>query len=164
MKRWFRPVAYSTIVILTMLAVFGGAPTDEAVAASVQPDRISTRAARPVATELPVVLARIDESFAPALFVAPARQAPVAPVAPVALHTPVTTPAPPELKMLGWMMSDSVPYVFVEVGGESYTLSPAQPVAGDYRFDRIGDGVADFSYLPTGQGRQYAVSDPAVIE
>lgn len=161
MKHWFRPAAYSTIVILAALAVFGGAPTEEAVAASVQPDRVSTRAARPVATEPPVVRARLDESFAPALFVAPERQLPVAPVV---LSVPVTTPAPPELKMLGWMMSNSVPYVFVEVGGESYTLSPAQPIAGDYRFDRIGDGMVDFSYLPTGQGRQYAVSDPAVIE
>ena len=161
MKRWFRPVAYSTIVILAVLAIFGGAPAEEAVAASVQPDRMSTRAARPVATELPVVVARLDESFAPELFVAPERHVAVAPAA---LSAPVTTPAPPELKVLGWMISGSIPYVFVEVGGENYTLSMEQPVAGDYRFDRIGGGVVDFSYLPTGQGRQYAVSDPAVIE
>lgn len=162
MKRWFRPVAYSTIALLSVLALWGGGQTEVAVAAPMQPERTSARSAGTVPPELPVVQARVDESFASELFVAPER---TAPAAPVELSTPVmASSAPPELKMLGWMMSDSVPYVFVEVGGTSYTLSPGEPEAGDYRFESIGAGVVDFVYLPTGQTHQYAISDPAVVE
>jgi hypothetical protein len=62
------------------------------------------------------------------------------------------------------MLADAAPTVFVAYGNENYTLAPAQSVQGIYRFDKIGGGQAVFTYLPTGETRQYAVSDPALSE
>jgi len=56
------------------------------------------------------------------------------------------------------------PMIFVEYAGETYTLSPRQVAGGAYRFEKIGAGQAEFTFLPTGEARQYAVSDPAVLE
>lgn len=163
MKRWFRPIAYSIILILVGLAVFskppptvgaenGGAAHDAAtrpsLAAPATP--LATAALRP----------RSNEELATGLFAASRAAPPPVPAAPA----PVAADPPKDLKILGWMQSDAVPYVFVEYNGESYTLSPTQTVDDVYRFDKIGNGLAEFTYLPTNQPRQYTVSDPTVLE
>jgi hypothetical protein len=70
----------------------------------------------------------------------------------------------PDIKVLGWMQSDTGPDVFVEWNGESHTLKPAESVGDAYRFDRIDAGLAEFTYLPTGESRRYPVSDPALLD
>jgi len=62
------------------------------------------------------------------------------------------------------MQSGLVPYVFVEWSGASYTLKRSEIVEDLYRFEEIGGGFASFTYLPTGESRRYAVSDPALLE
>jgi hypothetical protein len=162
MKRWFRPVAYSTILILLAVAIFGRPATPSASVATL-PERVAHRAeaaARP-ASHAPVLHERGKEALAANLFDAAVE--PVAEEAPPVVET--VAPAPPaDLKILGWMLADAAPTVFVAYGNENYTLAPAQSVQGIYRFDKIGGGQAVFTYLPTGETRQYAVSDPALSE
>ena len=161
MKRWFRPVAYSIVLALLGLAVFGGsAPADGADEAIVQPapQRAARDAQAPVAID-PVRERRI--AWSANLFgVAPR---PVE-AAPPPVEVPPTPPAIPDIKVLGWMLSESVPHVFVAWGEESYTLKPSEAVGEAYRFDRIDAGFADFTYLPSGETRRYTVSDPALLE
>jgi len=167
MKRWFRPLAYAVILMLAALAVFGGSPADPSVEAAALPAPVAARAdahrpsPTPDAATTPAVAARDDAGFDTELFAAAPRPAPAAEAAVVA---PVAAEAPADLKILGWMLSGSMPYVFVELKGENYTLSPSQTAEELYRFDKIGGGFAEFTHLPTGQTRQYAVSDPAVVE
>lgn len=164
MKRWFRPVVYSLVLALALLAILGEAPADIPIAA---PAGVPALRARIVPSDVdaparpPMVLERSNGAFAPALFAVERKAAPVvAPVPMVALQ-----PAPPaDIKILGWMQAGALPHVFIEWNGESYTLTPTQSVGEMYRFEKIGDGSADFTFLPTGETRRYAVSDPALIE
>lgn len=166
MKRWFRPAAYTVILMLIALAVLGESPSVDPVHATVLPVQVARapRLAKPQSTqslETPAVRDRSDAAFTPALFAAAPR--PAAPV--VVLSAPMPAPQAPvaELKVLGWMQTESGPYAFVELGGESYTLTPGQ-IQEPYRFNKIGGGFAEFTHMPTGTTRQYAVRDPAVIE
>jgi hypothetical protein len=162
MKRWFRPVAWSIILVLLALALFGGErPESSSAVAVVAPVRRPPRSA-------PVAPARAEalpgrSAISAALFeadtvveAAPAPAVAVAPASPAAVVS--------DLKVLGWMQSGGETLVFVEYAGQTYTLSPQQVAAGAYRFERIGAGQASFTFLPTGEARQYAVSDPAVLE
>lgn len=164
MKRWFRPIAYSAILILVAMAIFGR-PSARNADAVVLSTRVAHRAMAPAGsgeTKSAFTLhARRDEALAATLFhaSAPALTRDVAPAA-----APATPEPPADLKILGWMLSDTMPTVFVTYGNENYTLSPTQSVNGVYRFDEIGGGQAVFTYLPTGEVRQYAVSDPALSE
>lgn len=159
MKRWFRPLAYSVILALGLLAIFGGkAPADTSA-----PDRGSPRrtAVAPAHGQpLPTLHQRDQAVFPAALFAVD----PAPPLPPPQPPEPAPPPAPAEVKVLGWMMSESVPYVFVEWNDASYTLKREESVGDVYRFDDIGGGFADFTYLPTGEGRRYAVRDPALLE
>jgi hypothetical protein len=163
-KRWFRPVAYSLILVLVALAVFAD-PSPEAADAFVragpphaEPVATASGGVAVEATPLAAPRARGEDRFAKDLFAAPA---PPPPPAPVDTATPVAAPVP-ELKVLGFLESDGVPQVFVELGGETAALTPGQ-LAGDvFRFDSIGAGMARFTYLPTGATSEYAVSDPDV--
>jgi len=169
-KRWFRPIAYSTIVGLAALALFGGeSPADTAPAGTASASQVAPVVQRPRGQvgerrrvqALPLVRQRDGDAFPAALFAADALPSPPpAPTAPVA-----PTEAPPaDLKVLGWMQSGQVPFVFVEWNGTSYTLQRSELVEDAYRFDEIGGGFASFTYLPTGESRRYAVSDPALLE
>jgi hypothetical protein len=62
------------------------------------------------------------------------------------------------------MLSESAPYAFVEWDGTSYSLMPEQTVEDVFRFDSISDGLANFTYLPTGETRQYPVNNPDTQE
>ena len=159
MKRYVRPLVYCVIVVLLTLAVFNqkSSPALEIVEAS-RPHAAPT--SPPPTSEQVGMMTRGSLALSPQLFPSPVK-------------TPEPTPAsfetipaapPADIKILGWMLSEAVPYVFVEWQNESYTLSPAQSAGETYRFDRIGDGFADFTYLPTGAARQYVVSDPALTE
>lgn len=169
MKRWFRPVAYSTILALVGLAVFGRSGAEpEPVVAAVRPAAHGPSSPRAPLSSMAapadsLVKPRSDAVFADALFFA----AHVGPAIAASAPVPVAeaAPAPPEeLKVLGWMLSDTGPLVFVEYRGQSYSLAPTQAVDETYRFDKIGGGLAEFTYLPTGDSRQFTVSDPALIE
>lgn len=164
MKRWFRPVAYSLVLGLAWLAIFGDAPADVPVAA---PADVATLHAMPAAGDLdprataPAILKRRGGAWAPTLF-AVSHKAVVA-VAPVEMMAPPPAPLA-DIKILGWMQTEAQPHVFIEWNSESYTLTPTQSADEVYRFDGIGGGIANFTYLPTGETRTYAVSDPALIE
>jgi hypothetical protein len=174
MKRWFRPAAYSLIVVLLALAVFADpAPADPASgfvrAEDRDPSPLATTLPAP-STATPSPAANDATAGAPALhprgeatFAADLFTAPPPPPAPEPLAAPEPVAAPmPELKVLGWYESDAAPQVFVELGEETHALTPGQ-LAGDvYRFDSIGAGMARFTYLPTGVVREFAVSDPTV--
>ena len=165
MKRWFRPVAYGIIAILVALAVFSKPKEED--------DLLAPAALRSDAGELRVPRAARHDPVDPAfalrdrnrdrwatnLFLAN-RQVTVT-QAPV---TPAVAASIPEWKVLGWMMSDATPFVFVEFEGEGYSLTPSQTAGDVYRFDRIGGGFAEFTYLPDGKTRQFPVSDPDASE
>lgn len=161
MKRWFRPVAWSIILVLLALAVFGGKRPESSAAVVVAPTRRLPRSmpAAPVTEETLPGRSAISAALFKADAVVEATPAPATSAA----------PAPPEavvsdLKVLGWMQSGGETLVFVEYAGQTYTLSPQQVAGGAYRFEQIGAGQANFTFLPTGEARQYAVSDPAVLE
>jgi hypothetical protein len=173
-KRWFRPVAYSLIGLLVVLAAFADPLPEDPAAGFVRASDDGTRAdsaapPRPAAkastdapavapTTNPALRPRGEATFAIDLFAAP--PPPPAPE-PLAATEPVVAPMP-ELKVLGWYESDATPQVFVELAEETFALTPGL-LAGDvYRFDAIGAGMARFTYLPTGATREFAVSDPAV--
>lgn len=166
MRRWFRPVAYSLIALLGALAIFGKPPVEANDEATVQPLRTASPSRRinraTEATTASVLRTRDTDSMLVDLFdgVAEAESVAAQPAADVA---PAVAP-PPELKILGWMESGGLPTVFVQYANESYTLTPSQSVDGVFRFEKIGGGQAEFTYLPTGESRQYAVSDPALSE
>lgn len=162
MKRWFRPVAYSIIAVLALLALFGKPPAKpDTVAATSRAVPAGTAAERRNASG-PVANAGIagqrDDRLDPDLFGAPT------PAQVVTAPTPDVAAPIVELKVLGWMTIDDAPVVFVQYNGENYTLSPGQTVEDVYRFDKIGGGSAEFTHLPTGQPRQYPVSDPTVLD
>ncbi|EIL98059.1 hypothetical protein RHOFW104T7_15320 [Rhodanobacter thiooxydans] len=162
MKRWFRPVAYSTILILLAVAIFGRPAVPSASVAAL-PARVAHRAEAAVrpASRAPVLHVRSEEALAASLFDTAVQT--VAEEAPPAVETIAPAPSA-DLKILGWMQADATPTVFVAYGNENYTLTPTQSVKDVYRFDKIGGGQAVFTYLPTGEARQYAVSDPALSE
>lgn len=165
MKRYFRPVAYTIIAALLGLALLGETPADTSsfVKPVVRQVAISAAPSDPVR---PILARRPELQLSAGLFpsskaASPATSTPdLPPVLP-------PSPAPPsEMTVLGWMLSRAQPdpYVFVSVGKEHYTLSPGESAAGIYRFERIGGGIAEFTHLPSGEPREYAVSDPAVID
>ena len=160
MKKYGRPLGYCVIVVLLALALFNRKSPQafEIVEASRPNAGSASRPAPP--PERAEMTKRLNPALSLQLFSSPAK-AP-APVPAPFEAIPVTPPA--DIKVLGWMLSEAVPYVFVEWQNESYTLSPAQSAGETYRFDRIGGGFADFTYLPTGATRQYVVSDPALTE
>lgn len=163
MKRWFRPVAYSLILLLLALAVFGGSPPAEGADESI----VRPIAARPLrdaqeSAGFDPLRARIAEAWSADLFAVPARAVEAPP--PQVAEAPAAPPPAPDIKVLGWMRSDDVPHVFVEWAGESHTLKPSESVGDAYRFDRLEAGSADFTHLPTGEPRRYPVSDPALLE
>lgn len=160
MKKYVRLLAYCVIVVLLALAVFNRESPQafEIVEASRPNAGPASRPAPPPGRA--EMTKRHDSALSPQLFSSPAK-APVPGPAPFEA-IPVAPPA--DIKVLGWMLSETVPYVFVEWQNESYTLSPTQSAGETYRFDRIGGGFADFTYLPTGATRQYVVSDPALTE
>lgn len=159
MKRWFRPIAYSLILILSAMAVFGGdIPADTVL---VRPSVArQTLQARPAEPGLTTLHERSRDALPSNLFMVESI-ASVTPPPPVPV---VVAPSTPDIKVLGWMLSDSVPYVFVEWGGESHTLEPTESVGDAYRFERVEAGFADFTYLPSGEIRRYTVSDPGLLD
>ena len=163
MKRWFRPVAYSSIAVLALMAIFGGkAPADVAVvAASRTGARPAHARAEREAQPHTALRDRRGQRLSAALFAAPAPPSPSP--APVQAPAPVAAP-PPDIKVLGWMQSETGPSVFVEWNGENYSLKPTESVDNGYRLDRVEAGFAYFTYVPTGDSRRYAVRDPALIE
>jgi hypothetical protein len=167
MNRWFRPVAWSIILVLLALAIFGSDPKKAPPGTLVVPIRHVPRKARPAIAAPPgrAVLSARRGAISTELFAAEAS----GPTDPAPALSVVPTPLPPvvpaDLKILGWMQpSGGDPMIFVECAGETYTLSPRQVAGGAYRFEKIGAGQAEFTFLPTGEARQYAVSDPAVLE
>ncbi|NZA25161.1 hypothetical protein H0E84_02090 [Luteimonas sp. SJ-92] len=141
------------------LALFGEqAPTGTGESGVVPQLRAATPAERE--QTLPEIGQRDAGSFPVGLF--PLDLAPPPP--PSRPPEPPPPPAPAEIKVLGWMMSGSVPHVFVEWNDVNYTLMREEAVEDVYRFDGIGGGFAEFTYLPTGEGRRYSVRDPALLE
>lgn len=67
--------------------------------------------------------------------------------------------APPEIKIIGWMRSESTPHVFVEWKDGSYALAPLGMLDDAYRFEGIDQGMAEFTYLPEGTSRYYRVGE-----
>ena len=161
MKRWFRPIAYSSIALLVGLAVFGeGRSSDAGIVEALAPRRAAVAVADDGQSALQPVRERAGQSLPADLFgVEPPPPPPPAPVASAPQATPI-----PELKVLGWMQSDTGPDVFVEFNGESYTLKPTEAIGEAWRFDRIDAGSAEFTYLPTGESRRHPVSDPALLD
>lgn len=159
MKRWFRPVAYSIIALLAVLAVFGDGTSVEAETAT---PATTVALAVPAPVEpLPAIRERKPAAFPIELFAT--EQAVLAPVSVV--PPSVSTPPPPaEIKVLGWMVSEAVPYAFIEWKGASHTLALNEAVEDTFRFDAVGGGLASFTHLPTGEVRQYPVSNPDAQE
>lgn len=165
MKRYFRPVAYSVIAGLLALALLGETPAD------------TPAFVKPVARQLPMPSVS-PEPEPPSLVMRPqlelsaglfaSRMAPSAAASAPEPPQPSVLPPEPasEMTVFGWMVSraQTDPYVFVSIGNEHYTLSPGESAAGAYRFERIGGGIAEFTHLPSGQPREYAVSDPTVVD
>lgn len=162
MKRWFRPVAYSIILLLLALAIFGRS-AEPMTRADLSPHAAAARthATPPFASPQFGLQQRGDGALAPSLFKGVAKPEIQESAPPVEVVVPA---APVELKMLGWMLADATPTVFVAYGNENYTLAPTQSVQDLYRFEKIGDGEAVFTYLPTGESKTYAVTDPALSE
>lgn len=77
---------------------------------------------------------------------------------------PVGPPPVPELRLLGWVLSDKVPWVSVTVGNEGYALQPGEQAESLYRYDGVQEGTALFTYLPDGTRRQYPISDVQISE
>lgn len=160
MKKYARPLGYCVIVVLLALAVFNRkSPQAFEIVEASRPDAGSASRSAPP-SERAEMIRRRNSSLSLQLFSSPAK----APVPPPPSFEAIPVAPPADIKVLGWMLSEAVPYVFVEWQNESYTLSPAQSAGETYRFDRIGGGFADFTYLPTGATRQYVVSDPALTE
>jgi hypothetical protein len=165
MKRWFRPLAYSIIAVLAAVAVFGGkAPADASIVepASAHRDARPSRRATGTVAPSPLTTVRARRPGLPTDLFVVDRPAPPPTTAPE-IVAPVTAPTP-EIKVLGWMQSESGPFVFVQWNNESYTLKPTESVDAAYRFDRVEAGFADFTYLPTGESRRYTVRDPALFD
>jgi hypothetical protein len=164
-KRHFRPIAYSLIAGLAALALFGGeSPADTTVIAPAHANaRAPVKQVEQPARELPSLRERGSDAFPAGLFAADATAPAAPPVSSPAPAMPVEA-VPADLKVLGWMQSGTVPFVFVEWNGTSYTLRQTEMVEEQYRFDEIGGGFASFTYLPPGESRRYAVSDPALME
>lgn len=161
MKRYARPVLYGVIVVLALLALMAERPVDASRVAVVQ--AVSRPAAARTASPAQFTLhERRAGAFNGALFNAP-RAAPVVET-PVQIELPPSAPPVPDLKILGWMQAAGGPHVFVELNGESHTLTPGQSVGDLYRFDAVGGGFADFTLLSTGESRRYAVTDPALLD
>lgn len=159
MKRWFRPVAYSIIALLVVLAIFGDKTSAGEEQVGLAPAVASV--ARAPLEPLPVILERKPAAFPMELFMT--EQAVLAPVSVV--PPSVSTPPPrAEIKVLGWMVSEAVPYAFIEWKGTSHTLALNEAVEDTFRFDAVGGGTASFTYLPTGEVRQYPVSNPDAQE
>ncbi|GAB3094114.1 hypothetical protein [Lysobacter terrae] len=161
MKRWFRPLAYSCIAVLALLAIFGGkAPADATLVEAVRP-RSSARHTQAPATQQAALRERRHQHLSAELFATPA---PTVSLPPPAQATAPVAPPVPEIKVLGWMQSETGPSVFVEFNGENYSLKPAESLDNAYRLDRVEAGFAYFTYVPTGDSRRYPVRDPALIE
>jgi hypothetical protein len=159
MKKYFRPIAYSVITLLVALAMFAKNPPETSQSER-SPTAVTSRGVPAADDSSPLLGKRSDQDLAPALFAVDKKAPPPAPpVTPAAAEAP-----PPDIKILGWMLSESVPHVFVDWKNESFTLIPGESLDQTYRFDKIGAGFADFTYLPTGETRRYTVSDPALIE
>lgn len=159
MKRYFRPVAYSAILVLGLLAIFDGEPAT--VPAVDQDAPVATRPRQFASDQSVANLAwRTNEALPLELFATNAKVL----VAPTSPAPTVAQTALPDIKVLGWMLADSKPYIFLDWSNENYTLSPGESVGDMYRFDTIGQGFADFTFLPTGEARRYTVSDPVSIE
>lgn len=159
MKKFLRPMAYSIIALLVALAIFAKNPSETGQNER-PPTAVASRSALVTDASPPMLGKRSDQDLAPALFSIEKKTSPlVTPVAPT-----VAEVAPPDIKILGWMLSESVPHVFLEWKNESFTLTPGELLDQTYRFDKIGAGFADFTYLPTGETRRYTVSDPALTE
>ncbi|KAF1722239.1 hypothetical protein [Pseudoxanthomonas wuyuanensis] len=115
---------------------------------------------QPVAPVLPSLVERGGQAMPRDLFTAPAPPPP-----PAVVEAPSAPPPPPaEVLILGWMLTDAVPYVFVEWEKESYTLQPNEVVADLYRFEGISEGFAQFTFLLDGTTRQYPVSSVTMSE
>lgn len=159
MKRHFRPAAYTVTVIALLVALLIREPD-----ASFQVVHATPRNASPPraadSPDVPRLARRPTAALSPRLFATRAKAVELQ----VEQIDAIPVMAPEDIKVLGWMLSDVDPYIFVDWQDENYTLSPSQSVGDTYRFDRIGGGFADFTYLPTGATRQYAVSDPALEE
>ncbi|WP_368564627.1 hypothetical protein [Pseudoxanthomonas sp. UTMC 1351] len=139
---WLRATPSEPAAIATSVVAAVSRPK---LAAPAAPSLLAERSAEPMPSEL---------------FTAPAAPPLSAPAPPA----PVLPPPPAEVRILGWMLSDAVPYVFVEWEKENYTLQPEQSVGDLYRFDRISEGSAQFTFLPDGTTRQYPVSDVTMSE
>lgn len=168
MKRWFRPLAYSIIAVLVVLAVWPVPPPqdDESVAAVVAPSVREPRDA-PVASASagPQLAPRAEAMLSARLFSAPATAA----AAEEVIELPVLPELEPseviiEPKVVGWMQMGEVPYVFVEYAGAHHALAPGEEVDGVYQLEGVDDGYAQFKHLPTGQERLYPVSEPDAVE
>lgn len=161
MKRLFRPVAYSLIAVLAALAVFGEDSAAPVIAAPMRESR-PARPASPGQASLPALRERSVAGLHAGLF-AVDRAPPPPPPAPV-VEVPPPPPPEPELKVLGWMQTETGPHVFVELENENHDLLPTQTAGTLYRFDAIGGGFAEFTYLPNGQSRRYPISDPTLLD
>lgn|GEM_PF-3639719 len=71
----------------------------------------------------------------------------------------VHSAAVPDLQLLGWVLSDDIPWVSIMVGSSSYTLRPGDQADELYRYEGVKEGEAVFTYLPDGNGRYYPLSD-----
>ncbi|HEY1137603.1 MAG TPA: hypothetical protein VGE64_08950 [Xanthomonadaceae bacterium] len=166
MKHWSRPVLYSAVVILAVMAYLAPPKTEDDLLVNKE-SGVSAKPRRQLSSE------RDADAF---IAIAPRRSKPMvsnlfpAEPKPQPVHVEkavdaVPLPSPmPEFKVLGWMELETVPHVFIELSGESHTLSPGEAIADVYRFEKMGAGVAVFTYLPDGRVREFAVSDPALSE
>jgi hypothetical protein len=165
-KRWFRPVLYAVMAILAIMAYLAPPEDDDDLLAS-RKRVVSMKPRRDVSGVRDIggfvaIEPRRVEPMVPDLFQAEPKPQPV--VVEKAIDA-ASSPAPmPDLKILGWMELETIPHVFIELSGESHTLSPGEIVADVYRFEKMGAGVAVFSYMPDGRVREFAISDPALSE
>lgn len=166
MKRWARPLVYLLVVTLAVMAYLAPPESeDDLLATRIRPDRTDARRVergRPHGDGFIAIAPRLSKPMAKDLFPAEAAVQPT--VAVEAPDVALSPPPMPDLKILGWMELESVPHVFIELSGESHTLIPGATAADLYRFEKMGAGVAVFSYLPDGRLREFAVSDPALSE
>lgn len=150
---------YAAVIGALVLALLLRPSAKPEIVQGAQITRIASPPA-PVVEALAIRERRIP-AMPPALFASPAPPPPAAaaPPPPVLELPPVV----PEVRILGWMQSGPQPYVFVEWERENYSLLPTQMLGESYRFDGIEEGMAEFTYLPDGTTRQYAVSDVTTV-
>lgn len=158
-----RVIAYSLVAVLGVLAL--RVRNDQPAA---EPELVQPVPHNPLAAPSASASAAAVVAPAPGLAVRTPMRAPLfassAPAVPAPVQAGPPPPAVVEPKVIGWMMREGKPFVFVEYNGEPGTLTPGEQLEGSWRFDDVGGGFARFTHLPDQVEKRYPVTDPDALD